>query len=78
MKIDEITDVETLRELAKTCRTRVMKDCKANDGSDFIFKSGEWYMASQDEDGVTLYSEEEPESTLSLPYEEIEIYLQSN
>lgn len=77
MKIDEITDVEVLRELAKTCRSKVLKDCKANDGSDFVFKTGEWYMVEQDEYGVILYSEDENNATLSLSYEDCNLILES-
>ena len=78
MKIDEITDIEQLRELAKTCRAKVLKDCKATDGSDFIFKAGEWYMVEQDEEGVTLYSEDENEATISFPYEDCDVILENN
>lgn len=78
MKIDEMTDIEKLRELAKTCRVKVLKDCKANDGSDFIFKAGEWYMVDQDEDGVTLYSEDENDATTHVSYEDCNFILNNN
>lgn len=77
MRIDEITDLEKLRKLAKLGRAKFKKDCNASDGSNFIFKAGEWYAISQSKYGLTLYSEEEPESTVDLSYEDGQIYLEN-
>jgi hypothetical protein len=76
MKIDEITDIKVLRKLAKSCRAKLKQDVEATDGSDYMFKKGEWYLVSQDEYGVTLYSEDEADATLDMSYEEAKQYLE--
>lgn len=75
MKIDEITDIELLRKLAKTCRVQVKKDIYATDVKNYLFKKGEWYLVDQDETGITLYSEDEANARLFLSYAEAEQYL---
>lgn len=56
MPIDEIDDIEVLRALAKKGRVRINRDIHAFEGG-YIFKKGYWYMVSQDEHYVYLYSE---------------------
>ena len=56
MPIDEINDIEILRTLAKRNRVKINRDIPALKG-DYVFKKGYWYMVSQDEHYVYLYSE---------------------
>lgn len=56
MPIDEINDIEILRTLAKKGRVKINRDIPALKG-DYVFKKGYWYMVSQDEHFVYLYSE---------------------
>jgi hypothetical protein len=69
MDIDNITDIELLRKLAKANRARVKKDSYATDGTDFVFKEGLWYITEQDQYGITVYSED-MESMMFLNYDE--------
>lgn len=77
MRIDDIDDVEILRELAKTCRCKLIKDLPSNDGKNYLFHAGEWYMVSQSEYDITLYSEDIANATVCLSYEQAEAYLES-
>lgn len=74
MDIDNITDIELLRKLAKVNRVRMKKDSNATDGTDFIFKEGLWYIAEQDQFGITIYSED-MESMIFLNYFEADRFL---
>lgn len=56
MDLDNINDIEVLREAAKSGRARLLKSVGA-EGSEFVFRKGLWYLIEQDEDGVTMYSE---------------------
>ena len=57
MPIDEIDDIEVLRALAKKSRVKINNDIPAFEG-DYVFKKGYWYLMSQDENGVYLFSED--------------------
>ena len=56
MDLDNINDIELLRELAKFGRVQLAKSINADNGN-YIFKEGFWYLMSQDENGVYLFSE---------------------
>ena len=56
MDLDNITDIEVLREAAKHGRARLLKTIGAEKG-DFIFKEGLWYLVEPDSEGVIMYSE---------------------
>ena len=66
MDLDNINDIEVLREAAKSGRARLLKSISA-DGSEFIFREGLWYLIEQDEEGVTMYSEHYIHSR-TIPY----------
>lgn len=74
MDIDNIDDIELLRQLAKSNRVKMKKDSHATDGTDFIFKEGLWYIAEQDQYGITVYSED-MESMMFLNYDEADRFL---
>lgn len=74
MDIDNITDIKVLRDLAKQNRVKMKKDSCAADGSDFTFKEGLWYIAEQDQYGITVYSDD-MESMMFLNYDETERFL---
>ena len=44
MDLDNITDIELLRSIAKSYMIQMKKDTNANDGTDYIFKEGYWYF----------------------------------
>lgn len=52
MDLDNINDIEILRELAKRGRVQLAKSVDDN------FKEGLWYLMAQDENGVYLFSED--------------------
>lgn len=56
MDLDNIDDIEVLREAAKSGRARLRKSICA-DGSEYVFRKSLWYLIEQDEDGITMYSE---------------------
>lgn len=56
MDLDNINDIEMLREAAKRGRVQIKKTIAAT-GSEYIFRKGFWYFIDQDENGVTIYSE---------------------
>lgn len=74
MDIDNITDVELLRKLAKANRVRIKKNSHATDGTDFVFKENLWYIVEQDQFGITIYSED-MESMMFLNYDEADRFL---
>lgn len=74
MDIDKITDIEVLRALAKQNRVKMKKDSFATDGTNYIFKEGYWYIAEQDQYGVTIYSDN-MESIMFLNYDEVERFV---
>lgn len=74
MDLDNIDDIELLRQLAKANRVKMKKDSYATDGTDFIFKEGLWYIVEQDQYGITVYSED-MESMMFLNYDEADRFL---
>lgn len=74
MDLDNITDIELLRNLVKRNMVQMKKDCRATDGTDFIFKKGLWYFVDQDQYDVTMYTEDFS-SMACLTYDEAEEYL---
>ena len=74
MDIDNITDIEILRDAAKYGRVKMKKDCYSTDGYGFIFKKDMWYHINQEDFGVTIISDD-GENWCDLSYEECERYL---
>ena len=74
MDIDNITDIELLRKMAKSNRVQMKKDSYATDGTDFTFKENLWYIAEQDQFGITIYSED-MESMMFLNYDEADRFI---
>lgn len=74
MDLDNISDVETLRNIAKKHMVKMKKDTYATNGTGFLFKEGHWYEIDQDEYGVTVYSDDYS-SECSFIYSEAENYL---
>lgn len=75
MNIDNITDIEVLRKLAKSNRIKMKKDSYATDGSSFMFEKNEWYVFEQDESTITIYSDDSKYEAC-FSYEEAERYLE--
>ena len=42
MDLDNINDIEVLRDLAKKNRVKMKKDAYANDGTNYLFKENHW------------------------------------
>nr|WP_142411375.1 hypothetical protein [Clostridium sp. Marseille-P7770] len=57
MDLDNINDIEILRDIAKSCMVKIKQDISANDGTEYTFKKGYWYFVDQDETGLTVYIE---------------------
>lgn len=57
MDLDNITDIEVLKSALKKYMVQMKKDAHSNDGTDYFFKEGLWYYVTQDETGVTIYSD---------------------
>lgn len=74
MDLDNITDIELLRNLVKRNMVQMKKDCRATDETDFIFKEGLWYFFDQDQYDVTIHTEDFS-ATACLSYDEAEEYL---
>lgn len=55
MDLDNINDIEVLREAAKECRVQIREDFK-DDLDVYTFKKGYWYIVEQDEYYITIYS----------------------
>ena len=69
MDLDNITDIELLRNIAKTYMVQMKQDINANDGTYYIFKKGYWYFLDQDETGITIYTEDSSHACF-LDYDE--------
>ena len=74
MDIDNITDIELLRKMAKSNRVQMKKDSYATDGTGFVFKENLWYIEEQDQYGITVYSED-MESMMFLNYDETDRFI---
>lgn len=57
MDLDNINDIEVLRDILKRYMIKMKRDTNANDGSEFTFKKGYWYFIDQDNTGLTVYTE---------------------
>lgn len=73
MDLDNIDDIEVLREAAKNTRVKVKEDIMAY-GSSYTFKKDFWYIVEQDEYYVHIYSEDYIH-TIALTYKEASKYL---
>lgn len=73
MDLDNINDIEVLREAAKSTRVKVKEDVNAY-CSDYIFKKDFWYIVEQDEYYVRIYSEDYTHE-VALTYKEASRYL---
>ena len=74
MDLDNITDIEVLRNIAKNYMVQMKRDTKANDRTDQIFKKGCWYFLDQDETGITVYTEDSSHACF-LNYDEVDNFL---
>ena len=74
MDLDNITDIEVLRNIAKSYMVQMKRDTEANDGTDYIFKKGCWYFLNQDETGITVYIEGSSHACF-LDYDEADNFL---
>lgn len=73
MDLDNINDIEVLREIAKRVRVKVKEDIDAYE-NEYTFKKGFWYIVDQDEYYVRIYSEDYTHEA-NLDYEEASKYL---
>lgn len=74
MDLDNINDIELLRNIAKSYMIQMKQDTNANDGTDYIFKKGYWYFLDQDETGITVYTEDGSHACF-LEYDEADRFL---
>lgn len=74
MDLDNITDVELLRNIVKSYMVQMKQDTNANDGTDYVFKKGYWYFIDQDETGITVYTEDSSHACF-LGYDEADRFL---
>lgn len=60
MDLDNINDVEILREAAKKGRVQLKKDINAisKAGNKYTFKKGYWYLMEQDEFYIHIFAED--------------------
>lgn len=73
MDLDNINDIEVLRNAAKFGRAQLKKDVNADRGN-YIFKKGYWYLVEQDEYYVSIYSDDY-KYTRMFTYKEANEYL---
>lgn len=57
MDLDNINDIEVLREAAKECRAKIKENVQ-DDSEVYTFKKGYWYVVEQDQYYVTIYSDD--------------------
>lgn len=74
MDLDNINDIEVLRDLAKKNRVKMKKDAYANDGTNYLFKENHWYYVEQDQFSVTIYSDDF-KSECCFSYDDVNRYL---
>lgn len=74
MDLDNITDIEILKNTLKKYMIQMKKDVHSNDGTDYLFKKGFWYYVTQDETDVTIYSDD-MEHICMFDYDTSERYL---
>ena len=73
MDLDNINDIEVLREIAKESRTKMKEDADS-DCDGYTFKKGYWYYCEQDKYYVTIYSDDY-KHTRMFTYKEADKYL---
>ena len=73
MDLDNINDIEELREIAKVGRVQLLEDVDAHLGG-YTFKKDYWYIVEQDDYHVWIYSEDYKYSR-SFTYKEASKYL---
>lgn len=69
MDLDNINDIELLRNIAKKCRVQLKRDIDTC--NDYIFRKGYWYLLEQDYFGVTIFSDDYAHEVF-FTYEEAE------
>ena len=74
MDLDNITDIEVLRNALKKHMVKVKKDFYSEDGTRYLFKKDHWYNLSQDEFDVTIFSDN-GESYCMFSYDTTKDYL---
>jgi hypothetical protein len=78
--IEEISSLEQAKEIIKMltssvlCKVKMKRDSYAEDGTDFIFKEGLWYIAEQDQSGVTIWSDD-MKTMMFLNYDEVDMFI---
>lgn len=73
MDLDNINDIEELREIAKRDRAHLLEDVVSDRGN-YTFKKGWWYLVDQDDYYVYIHSEDYT-YTKSFTYKEANRYL---
>lgn len=71
MDLDNITDIELLRNELKKYKVRMLVDCKAENG-DYIFKKGYYYDVIQDSVYITAFFND---YNISFTYREVSKYI---
>lgn len=74
MDLDNINDIELLKDIAKSYMIQMKQDTNANDGTYYIFKKGYWYFFDQYETGITVYTEDSSHACF-LEYDEADRFL---
>ena len=74
MDLDNINDIEVLREAAKYSRVQLKKDVVSDDG-DYTFQKGFWYFVEQDRNGVYIFTDKCTHSA-EFTYETAREYLE--
>lgn len=67
MDLDNINDIEVLREVAKESRVKMKEDVDSEYGG-YTFKKGHWYFCEQDEYYVTIYSDYSDNGVYSMTF----------
>lgn len=75
MDLDNIADIEVLRNELKKYMAQMKQDKYSNDGENYLFKKGFWYGFIQDEFGVTIYSDDNMEHECFFDNDRVEKYL---
>ena len=72
MNIDNINDIETLRNLLKSQMVQLKEDINTPTR---IYHAGEWFFFIQDDDGGIFIHDNNPNIGLWLTYDEAEEYI---
>lgn len=76
MDLDNINDIELLRNLLKKNMVQMKSDAIATDGTDFVFKKGLWYFIEQDGNSVAIFTTD-GSSMACFTYDEADRFLVS-